>query len=284
MIATSGRWSPSDGPIYFFSGRESVLTLPDPTPALIAVPQITPEVTGGMKRRLNSGAPLLIDSGVYTLLADHARTHDLTMAETARLRPAELDGHDEALDAYLTVARALHATGWGLIEWDAGNADDKARHRAELHAEDIYPIPVWHAATDSLAHLRDLIESHDRIAISHYGTTSPTVRSRLAATVNQVRAETEPDVWIHQLGMSPSWWHLAWPFDSCDSSTWLQVLRWPDFDPRITPRQKVEYPDLATFRRVCRSALRCQALDLMARAAAVTDARTLSAAALDPVA
>jgi len=53
-------------------------------------------------------------------------------------------------------------------------------------------------------------------------------RKRLLATLAE-RRQRWPNLWVHGLGLTPSTLTVAYPMDSCDSSTWLAGARWGQF-------------------------------------------------------
>lgn len=57
------------------------------------------------------------------------------------------------------------------------------------------------------------------------------VRLRLVHSLWE-RHRKYPDLWVHMLGMTPSQLLNAFPYDSADSSTWLNVVRWGGYSER----------------------------------------------------
>jgi hypothetical protein len=147
------------------------------------------------------------------------------MDEALALPPADIDGFDWLWDGFLKVHGWLGARAWGYIELDQGGAVNKRITRQRLHDEGVNPMPVYHPLNDGWDYFDELASQYDRICMGNVVQASPQLRVRLFHTLAE-RHRTYPDLWVHCLGMTPNQWANALPFDSCDSSTWLSMVRW----------------------------------------------------------
>jgi hypothetical protein len=91
------------------------------------------------------------------------------------------------------------------------------------------PIPVYHPLNDGWDYFDTLAQRYDRICMGNVVQASPSARKRLITTAWE-RHRKYPHLWIHLLGYTPHQTLNALPMDSCDSSTWLSGVRWPDAD------------------------------------------------------
>lgn len=151
-------------------------------------------------------APLMIDSGVWTMLADaahHQRADSFTdlCPEESRFWPTFRGRWIE-----LMTSPELCRKVWGVVEIDGGTVEDKRKRREKL--EDLTgrsPMPVYHT-TDPLSYLVELLEGYDKICVSQSIYQPP----RSHAIVEVCRWVDSP-CWVHWLGASP---------DRPDTLTW----------------------------------------------------------------
>lgn len=122
---------------------------------------------------------------------------------------------------------ALKDDCWGYIEIDQGGRDHKIKTRALLEAEGLRPIPVYHPLNDGWDYFDELAQRYDRICVGNLVQAEPESRKRMLATIWE-RRRRYPDLWVHLLGYTPNALLNAFPVNSCDSSTWLSAVRWPD--------------------------------------------------------
>ncbi|WP_028924208.1 hypothetical protein [Pseudonocardia acaciae] len=177
-------------------------------------------------RMLDEGLVLLLDSGIFALTNAHMRRTGCTMDEALALAPEEIPGFDELFDRYVHLAGTYGERLWGYIELDQGGRDNKRRTRARLHELGLRPIPVYHPLNDGWGYFDELAATHDRVCFGNVVQASMPARVRLLHTMWERRRQY-PDLWVHVLGLSASEWCLPCPPDSCDSSTWINALRYP---------------------------------------------------------
>ena len=173
-----------------------------------------------------NGNKLFIDSGVYSLTTSHAKAHGMTMDQVLSMPPEEVDGFDKLFGRYLAICKQLGDKAWGYIEVDIGGKEHKRRMRARIEAMGLKPIPVYHPLVDGWDYFDELAQNYDRICFGNIVAANSGTRKRLMATCYE-RMRKYPKLWVHLLGMTPNQWACAYPVSSCDSSSWLSLVRWP---------------------------------------------------------
>ncbi len=219
-----GAFAPADRHLYFAAGDSEHY----PHHVLLATNDL---LTAGHERRLvellDAGHRVLLDSGIFWLTNQYKRTHGVSMDEALRLAPEAIDGFDDLYARYVELVQRHGDRLWGYIELDQGGRDNKIRTRARLEDEGLKPIPVYHPLVDGWDYFDELAQQYDRICFGNVVQAPAPVRLRLLHTLWE-RHRQYPDLWVHVLGLTVNEWCLAVPPDSCDSSTWLGPLRWPD--------------------------------------------------------
>jgi hypothetical protein len=234
LTPTAGRWSPDERHLYFLAANMSrqqwdVIEHPN---VLVAVNELANKRDRGhLDMLLERGKRVLLDSGIFWLTNEHRRRHGLRMDDALALAPSEIDGFAELRDAYLELTATYGERLWGYIELDQGGAVNKRITRADLEAQDRRPIPVYHPLNDGWDYFDELAESYDRICFGNVVQADVETRLRLVHTAAE-RHRRYPELWIHLLGLTPNTWMNALAADSCDSSTWLSVLRWDGYTER----------------------------------------------------
>lgn len=230
MIHTGGRWDPTEPPCYFIASDIRSLVEAIKTHCnylLIAINDLHGEEDLDLVRMFcQRGKRVFIDSGVFNLANSHARAHDIRMDQALQLAPADIDGFDQLFERYVTLMQAFGADTWGYVEMDQGGRDNKIKTRKRLEDLGLRPIPVYHPLNDGWDYFDELASNYDRICFGNVVQADRPTRVRLLATAFE-RRKKYPGLWIHMLGMTPNPWLNAYPVNSCDSSTWLRLVRWP---------------------------------------------------------
>jgi len=195
---------------------------------LIAINELRESNLHLMSRYLNAGAVVLIDSGIFALVADHHRKHRVSMNEALSLAPHEIDGFDDLYKMYVAICKEFGDKCWGYIELDQGGRENKIRTRARLEKLGLRPIPVYHPQHDGWDYFDHLAKNYDRICIGEMVQSDRFTKLRLIATVAE-RKKKYPGLWIHLLGFTPNAWLNAYDIESCDSSTWSATTRWAGY-------------------------------------------------------
>lgn len=244
MIGTAGKWDP-DGPRQMFFAAGQYNALPGTTfhdqwlsganlfPRLVAVNDLIIGKDGEcpeLEHHLSVGSPVLLDSGIFWLTNQHKRSHGLSMDEALSLAPHEIDGFDELFDRYVKLTTRYGDDCWGYIELDQGGAVNKRITRARLHDLGLSPMPVYHPLNDGREYGEELFENFDRFCMGNVVQADPATRARLILDLWHLHRRY-PKAWVHVLGYTPTGAALSSLYDSCDSSTWLHIVRWPE--PKI---------------------------------------------------
>lgn len=179
-----------------------------------------------LEQLLDAGHVVLLDSGIYNLAMEHVRKHGTTHDEALALAPEQIDGFDELFEKYTRITTDFGDRLWGYIELDQGGAVNKRRTRAKLEGMGLAPIPVYHPLVDGWDYFDELAGQYDRICMGNIVQAAPDLRLRLVHTLWE-RMRAYPNLWVHVLGMTPNEYAPIFNPPSCDSSTWLNGLRYP---------------------------------------------------------
>lgn len=227
---TGGTFDATESPLYFvasdlgrlLTGAKSAKTL------LLAVNEVRDRAR--LDQLLETGARVLLDSGIFNLTNEYARKYGVSMDDALTLPPGEIEGFAELYDHYVSVAKAYASDLWGVIEMDQGGAANKRVIRERIEADTgIVPMPVYHPLLDGWDYFDELCENYDRVCLGNIAQSDVATRRRLLVTMYERQRADHPDTWVHVLGFSMNEWNLSVPwYGSCDSSTWLTLLRWGD--------------------------------------------------------
>lgn len=224
---TAGKWDPNDDVISFSAGNiDRIVTASDYTEnLLVAVNELSDSTSQHVKDMCAKGYRVFLDSGIFNLTNVHARKYNVRMDDALALAPDEIEGFDSLFERYLGLVDELGDKVWGYIELDQGGRENKIKTRARLESMGYRPIPVYHPLNDGWDYFDHLAENYDRICFGNLVQASAEVRKRLLATAWE-RRRKYPHLWIHLLGMSVNENLCSYPVNSCDSSSWLSIIRW----------------------------------------------------------
>ena len=228
MKKTQGNWDSSDRNIYFAAILEPQLDyyLPLYRNLLVAVNEIkSPKYRAIMSDAMESGANILIDSGIYNLTQVHAKKHGVSMDIALSTAPDNIDGFDSLFALYVDIITELGNKAWGYIELDQGGRENKIKTRKKLERMGFNPIPVYHPINDGWDYFDELASNYDRICVGNLVQANNEVRKRIICTVYE-RSRKYPNLWIHLLGVTAHPFLYAFPVGSCDSSSLNEGLRW----------------------------------------------------------
>jgi hypothetical protein len=227
-----GRFDPEDKPLYFLatgvahhgeayaSGHECLL---------IAVNEIREGVAEieAVTISQDSSRKVLLDSGAFALASAHSRTYHIPLSEALSNDPHQLEGFTELFTRYKLLATLLADNLWGYIEVDLGGVESKRAIRAELEAEGLRPIPVFHFLTDPLEYFDELASQYDRIALGSLINSPREARAAVLLELDRRCRERFPYLWVHLLGLPPTGISNSLLFQSTDSTSWLGRLLYP---------------------------------------------------------
>lgn len=236
---TGGKWDPAAWPVYFIASDVDTLGRVQQYHRylLIAVNEIRDTEIETVREFVEkSGCAVFIDSGVFNLSTRHAAKHDLTMDQALSLAPADVDGFDDLFEKYVRLAAEFGEQVWGYIEIDQGGKANKIKTRTRLESLGLRPIPVYHPLNDGWDYFDELASQYDRICFGNLVQADIATRKRLLATLWE-RRRKYPHLWIHALGVTASELAVAYPCNSCDSSTWLSGIRWGQHDAKAANKR-----------------------------------------------
>lgn len=249
MKHTAGNWHPDDKPIYFFASTigNTEESVDFHKHQLIAVNELRDKGAETIRRLLDMGANLFVDSGVFSLASETAKKREISHDEALRLPLRELEGFDALYEKYCKVALEVQDEVWGIVEVDLGGRDQKRETRKDLESKGIRPIPVYHPLNDGWDYFDELAENYDRICVGNIVQASRYVRLRLIHTLWERKMRKAPKLWIHLLGLTPNEWLNAYPINSCDSSSWLSAVRWGGYVERTAQKSIGFLPPQFTY-------------------------------------
>lgn len=234
MIGTGGgRFDPHEPPIYFTVinahtatiRNEHMLIALNDLGVIIEGKETTHQATLGLESEIELGHKVLLDSGVFWLTNRHARAHGVSMDVALGLHPDQIDGFGDLWDAYLSTVKKYEDGLWGYIELDQGGAERKKETRSRLEALGLRPIPVYHPINDGWDYFDEIASGYDRICVGNVVQASRPDRRRILATLWE-RKRRYPHLWIHVLGLTPNEMISTYPFNSCDSTSMGNLIRW----------------------------------------------------------
>jgi hypothetical protein len=253
--ATGGTWDPDRRRIYFFATNpgeqlETATRITQSPHILVALNDLLADgPIHELDEHLDAGLQVLIDSGIFWMTNRHKRKAGITMDEALALAPEEIDGFDLLRDRYVEINRRFGPRSWGYIEMDQGGAANKRRIRASLEAEGLRPIPVWHPLVDGPDYFEELAEEYDRICMGNIVQADRATRTRLILDLWD-RHRDYPDLFVHILGFTPNELLAGLPWDSCDSSSWLNGVRWGQVIPKGLGKPVGNLPNGFTYEQV----------------------------------
>jgi hypothetical protein len=231
MIKTSGKWDPQEGFIYYVATTPNFLELATSFHpfVLVAVNELmSKDSEDALDQLLDKAKHVLLDSGAFAICSEHARRHKIELDDAFKVPLNELDGFDALWKQYVRLATKYQKKLWGVIEVDLGGEKQKRETRKKLHDLGLSPIPVLHTLNDSRDYYDELMDGFDRICAGNIVQSSKYVRKRIFETLDKAR-KGKAVQWIHLLGMAPNQSLCAYPFESCDSSSWLNTVRWSGY-------------------------------------------------------
>lgn len=227
-----GAFDSQEAPISFVvcSNSNMVEALPSATHVLVALNELNgPNDLARLDALLDSGRhKVLLDSGIHAINTAFVRAHPDHVGSSFLVPPKKMPGFAELRDKYVAVVKKYEDRLWGYVELDQGGIEWKPRIRAELEAEGLSPIPVYHPLVDPPGYFDELARSYDRVCLGNLAFQTAFVRKRLLLTIFE-RKRAYPHLWLHALGLFPNQWVRSMPIESCDSSTWTEPLRWGVF-------------------------------------------------------
>lgn len=223
MRRTEGKWELSEKYVQFAAA--GVMTT-GPEFYLLAVNDLYG--TKGdefIEKMLDRGHRLLLDSGIFNLTNAHMRATGCSMNEALALPPEEIQGFDKLFDRYVELTTRWGDQLWGYIELDQGGAASKRAIRARLHDMGLDPIPVYHPVNDGWDYFDELGGQFERMCVGNVVQANAANRVKILHAIWE-RRRAYPKLWVHALGLTPNETCLSFPPDSCDSSSWVNGLRY----------------------------------------------------------
>lgn len=236
LIKTGGgTFDPAEQRVYFIASNVERMKYgaTNHTHLLMALNEIvTDEQINWVDTWLTQGKKVFIDSGVYDLAVNYAKTHGITMDVALNTNPQDMEEFDTLFKRYTSIVKRFEERLWGYIEIDLGGRDNKIKTRARLESMGFKPIPVYHPLNDGWDYFDYLAERYDRVCFGNLVYADPPTRKRLLATMWE-RHRKYPHLWVHLLGLTPNHIMNAYPSNSADSSAWLSSVRWSGYKERV---------------------------------------------------
>ena len=185
---------------------------------LIAVNEMKGKKIDQLSSMFEHGYKILLDSGVYSLAASHARKNKVTH-DTALTTPLkQIEGFESLMTNWKRVVDEYGNRLWGYIELDIGGRDQKIETRTALEEEGYRPIPVIHPLNDGWDYFDEMADKYDRLCLGNLVNAFADKREHILSEALK-RRQGKSVKWIHALGVTPSPTWLAYPTESCDSSS-----------------------------------------------------------------
>lgn len=167
---------------------------------------------------------ILLDSGVFGLIANYARVSGEDFNRLLAENPVKIPGYEALEEKYFWVLENLADYVWGFIELDVGGEVIKTQLRDKTMQRGFIPIPVYHPLLDSQEYGLKLVQDYDRVAIGNIARSEENVRINMIRRFCDV-AGNELNCFIHLLGYGLSESFLGlYVGDSSDSSSWLSCV------------------------------------------------------------
>lgn len=227
MKYTGGKFDNTERNLIFNAGQpDNFIRASQHKNCLFAVNELKSEsAQNKVQTLLDNGMRVFIDSGIFNLAMEHVRKTGITHDKALALAPTAIIGFDKLWDNYITIIKKFETQCWGYIELDQGGKENKIKTRTKLENLGLAPIPVYHPIIDGWDYFDFLATNYDRICVGNIVQASKPLRLRLIATIYE-RKRKYPNLFVHLLGYSCNEYMNAYPLDSCDSSSWLQSVRW----------------------------------------------------------
>jgi hypothetical protein len=177
-----------------------------------------------IRRWARAGNRIIIDSGAFDLCATHARRNELPLQTVFGMPPENIDGFAQLYENYVAVAAELQSDVFAVIEIDIGGKARKRLTRASLEEKGLQVAPVFHPLHDGWEYLDELAAGYGTVFVGNLVDADTPMRQGVMARLAMWRRD-HPGIWLHLLGVTPSPLLVAFPPDSCDSSTWLSSCR-----------------------------------------------------------
>lgn len=227
MKQTDGIWDSEERHLYFISVFENSLATAGRVnkSLLIAAPYLARDKDISKCRDFcDSGGRLLIDSGVFGIAAEAARTMGVPLAQAIKSKLEDIEGSADFLQKWRKVIDATRDVCWGYIEIDLGGTQGKRETRAMLEELGYRPIPVFHCLTDPWEYFEELATQYDRVAVGNLVDAGKETRERILRRIHEARRSL-PVKWVHALGVGVCPSFLSAPSESCDASSPTAPLR-----------------------------------------------------------
>lgn len=188
------------------------------------------EIAGDQLEKLDhyasEGKHVYLDSGCFSLAFAYAKEINSNAPDVFMSSPSSLPFFEEWYGVYTRTVPQLIDRLWGVVEIDFGNAEERRATRRRLHRDTgINPIPVFRFGKDPVSIFRELVRTHDRVCLGGLAKVTPAFRNMAMPLLREIHHATNPDCWVHVLGVSAVGAFSASGFTSCDASTYANAAR-----------------------------------------------------------
>ena len=218
-MKTSGRWDPTEAPIFFNAAAESspfilinqygpIDLIKHEMVALEMYPSgWSLEWKGDSLRPINvldlpHVKNLMVDSGAFDIAKSHSDETGMLIEDVFGLSIYDVKGGRELVSKYIQFTKQVpHDRLWGIVELDFGTMKDREELRERVSKESgVVPIPVYHTASDPREYFKELLEKFDRVCIGGLSKLNSNFRTKLLAELAHLRDEVNTECWVHLLG------------------------------------------------------------------------------------
>ena len=176
---------------------------------------------------LDAGMKVYLDSGCFSLAAEHSKELGCSPPEVFMSSPRDLPFFESWYQVYITVIPRIIDRLWGVVEIDFGNAAERAETRQRIFDDTgVHAIPAFRFGKEPVSVFERLVATHDRVCLAGLAKASPVVRNTALAYLREIQYRVNKDCWVHCLGVSGCGPFSSSGFASGDSSSYANAARY----------------------------------------------------------
>lgn len=176
---------------------------------------------------LDAGMNVYLDSGCFSIAADHGKTLGIPAHEVFMMSPSEMPFFESWYQVYIAVMPRIIDKLWGVVEIDFGDMQERAVTRQRIFDDTgVRAIPAFRFGKEPVEVFEHLVATHDRVCLAGLAKASPLVRNTALAYLREIQYRLNKDCWIHCLGVSGCGPFSSSGFASGDSSSYANAARY----------------------------------------------------------